>query len=376
MRAAPLVRVWVLSMFARWHRMLSHARAHRLSSGAVVLAALIGLAMLVGSAQSAPVLGALDWLSKNEILVGIAAALYALPFVIRHRTHLASEHAQSWLRATPLPSRAFRAAAGLRVALAVAAQIVVAGVLMIAATIAAGRSAFDLTVTIGWLIGGLLLGSLIGAAWRLKQPGCDREESRFIPKARVHRSQPSLAGLARWPIAKALAWHRPENSRVLFIVAALSVPVGASALIGLAILATWTLGSYLVAVVRAVPVVANEAAGWLRPTTLPFASFAWAIGRRAFVHQFIGAVLFGGLFLMLGGSLAGVAYFSVLWLALTLMIGMIGLRQSYLALPANGRILLSVLVVLAAESRGRGWGLPLAALLTAVHTKGVNRGNA
>lgn len=376
MRAAPLFRVWVLSMSARCRRVQSHARAHRWSAVAIALAALIGVAMLLGSAQSAPVRDALDWLSKNEILVGIAAALYAIPFVIRRRTHLASEYAQSWLLATPLPPRAFRMAAGLRIAGAVAAQIVVASVVLIATNAAAGRTVSDLTVAVVWLSGGLLLGSLVGVAWRLKVPGRGHEESRFIPRARVHRSQPSLAGLSRWPIAKALAWHRPENSRVLFIVAALSVPVGASALIGVSILATWTLGSYLVAVVRAVPVVANEAAGWLRPTTLPFASFAWAIARRAFVHQFIGTVLFGALFLVLGGTFAGVAHFAALWLMLTVMIGMIGLRQSYLALPANGRILLSTLVVLAAESRARGWGLPLAALLTAVHARGVRREHA
>lgn len=356
--------------------MIGQLRAHRAVSVAIALGASAGIVILVGSARTPAVRDALDWLSKNEILVSIAAALYALPFVIRSRTHLMSEYMQSWLLATPLSPSAFRAAVGLRVVLAVVTHIVASTGLLLVTGVAAGRGVADLAVVIAWLIGGMSLGSAVGAMWRVKRAGRDREDSRFIPKARVRPSHPSLAGLSRWPIAKALAWHRPENARVLFIVAALSVPVGASALIGLTILATWTLGSYLVAVVRSVPVVANEAAQWLRPTTLPFASFAWAIGQRAFVHQFIGTLLFGTLFLLLGGTPAGVAYFAALWLALTVMIGMIGLRQSYLALPANGRILLSVLVVLAAESRARGWGLPLAALLTAAHAKGVSREHA
>lgn len=374
MRAAPLLRVWSLSMSARWRRALSQTRAHPTLTVAVVLGAFAVVALLIGSARSPAVRDALDWLSKNEILVGIAATLYALPFVIRLRTHLMHEHAQSWLVATPLPPRAFRVAAALRVALAVIAQTIVASALWTAIAAAAGRPLRNHLPAIAWLVGGLLIGSLVGAAWRLRKVARDREESRFIPKARPHTSRPSLAGLSRWPIAKALAWHRPENSRVLFIVAALSVPVGASALVGLAILAVWTLGSYLVAIMRAVPSVATEAAMWLRPTRLPFASFAWAVGQRAFVHQFIGTALLGAVFLMLGGTPTGVAYFAALWLALNIMIGMIGLRQSYLALPANGRIVLSVLVVLAAESRARGWGLPLAALLAAVHMKGANRG--
>jgi hypothetical protein len=87
-------------------------------------------------------------------------------------------------------------------------------------------------------------------------------------------------------------------------------------------------------------------------------------------------VLFAAITVLVGAAPADVAYFASLWLSLTIMIGMIRLRQSYLALTSSARTFLSVLLVLAAESRARGWGLPLAAALTLVQLRGVARERA
>jgi hypothetical protein len=335
---------------------------------------LLGGVALFSFARSSIVREAIEWLATNQILVGLSATLYAMLFVVRRRAHLRAEQSQSWLIAAPIPVRAFRRVTAIRVALAIAGQALLLIALLIGLGFANQYAPADLSHAIGGWIIGIALGSFIGASWPQKLAVQRTEASRFVPKASAKPTAPSLAGLSRWPIAKAVAWHRPENSRALFIIAALSVPVGAPALLGIAILAVWTLGSYLIAVMRAVPAVAREASIWLRPTTLPFASFAWAIGRRAFVHQFIGTVLLAAVFVFLGGRIADVVYFAGLWLALTVMIGMIGIRQSYLSLSSSGRTLLCVLLVLAAESRARGWGLPITAILMLAHMRGGTRG--
>jgi hypothetical protein len=367
--------VWKLSQAARWRRLRDQARTHAVLTTTLVTAAFAAAALLLMTARSPAIRDALSWLIQNLPLAGLSSALYALLFVARRRAHLRAEHADSWLLAAPIPRRAFVSIAVIRIGLAVSVHALV----LVAATMTFGLANHyaigDLRLLVGAMLLGVVAGSILGAVWPVKQVA-RHEESRFVRKVRNRAMLPSLAGLSHWPIAKAIAWHRPENARVLFIVAALSVPVGTPALLGIAILAVWTLGSYLLAVVRAMPVVAREASIWLRPTMLPFGSFAWAIGARAFMHQAVGTVLLSVVFVSLGGGIADVMYFASLWLAATLMIGMIAIRQSYLSLPSFGRSLLSVLVVLVAESRARGWGLPVAALLAMAHMRGTSRGRA
>ena len=104
---------------------------------------------------------------------------------------------------------------------------------------------------------------------------------------------------------------------------------------------------------------------------MPFALFAKSIGIRALVHQVVGTALLGGVFVLIGAHLADVLYFASLWLGLTFMIGIVALRQSYLALPSLARMLLSIVIVLIAESRVRGWGLPLALVVAGFHMRGA-----
>jgi hypothetical protein len=326
MHSSPLIRAWRLSIATYGRRLLLRIRTHGWLSGALALAALIAI---VYAATSSIAADTVAWLAKNEILVAIAAALHALLFVTRRRTRLMREHAQSWLRAAPLPPNAFRVVAALRIALAVLVQLLIASGLLLGAAFATRRPVPTLIASLLWLIAGLLLGSLVGAIWRLHSVPRKKPASRVLFKPRSHAARPSFAGLSRWPIGKALAWHGPENTRVLFILAASSVPAGTSAWFGLIILAMWTLASYLVAVARAVPAVANDATVWLRPTPISFAAFAYAIARRAFVHQLIGTAVLGTVIFLLGGTFAHVAYAASLWVMLTVVVSVIVLRQRF-----------------------------------------------
>jgi hypothetical protein len=304
--------------------------------------------------------------AQHALLAGLAAFVYALLFTIRHSAHLKSSYAQSWLRSTPVPPSSYRVAIAARLAVSAAATLIPA-VASMAVLLASSGHAADAPSVLGWLAGSFCVGTVAGACWRVPEHEREQAESRYVLSLRPRAAGPSLEGLARWPIAKALAWHRPEHARVLFIVAALSVPAGTSALLGMAILMIWSLGSYLAAVARAVPAVAREAASWLRPTMVPFGAFAWAILRRALIHQLIGTSVLCAILVAAGLRMSDAVYIGALWLTLSAMIGTIGLRQSFLALPSISRTLVSIGLALAAESRARGAGCVIASIVTLAH---------
>jgi hypothetical protein len=366
-----LLTVLKLSLTARWRRFWAEANAHRALSFAILAAVATSVLIVMSVARTPAVRDAIEWATKNEFLVGLVASLYSLLFVARTRAQLRQERSASWLIATPISSRAFAVTAAIRITIELVLQAATVATTILALASINDQPLHALGVAAGALAAGMFVGAVLGTLWPLRQGAKRNEESRFVRKVRAMPMTPSLAGLSRWPIAKAIAWHRPENSRVLFILAALSVPVGTPAFVGLAILAVWTLASYLLAVVRAVPVVAREASIWLRPTSLSFSAFAGSIGTRALMHQACGTALLGSVFVLLGAHIGDVLYFSGLWLGMTAMIGTIALRQSYLALPSFGRTILSVLVVLITESRARGFGLPLALVVMGFHMRGV-----
>jgi hypothetical protein len=372
----PLLNVWTLSSGTRCRRVFARLSSHWFLSCIAGVIALLGLATVISKVSAGALRGPVTWVTHHDELTALAVFMYAIQFVVRRRAHLASEHSQSWLLATPLPPRTFQLASALRIALEVFAHALLAQAVLVAVAIASDQLRASLAMPLLWIVVGWLLGGLVGAVWRLKCRTSDSEHSRFIIDVKTPPSIPSLSGLSHWPIAKALVWHRPEHARFLFIAAALSIPVGASALLGLAILTVWSLGSYLLALARSVPDVAQEAATWLRPTTLPFASFAWAVTRRALLHQIVGVGLLGTVSIVLGAQPASVVHLASMWLLLTIMTSMIGLRQSYLGSSAKGSILLSILVIIAAELRARGSGLFLAAVVSACCARGVNRGHA
>ncbi|HVF18535.1 MAG TPA: hypothetical protein VNA21_16550, partial [Steroidobacteraceae bacterium] len=331
----------------------------------------VGLTAIALVARSSMARQALQWMVQHPVIVSLAASIYTLLLVRRLRLRLALEYTRSWLRAAPISSRSFSAMAALRIASNVFMHLTVLSVLVVSVSLVVTQ---PVASTLLPLLCGVLIGVALGTL--LPRPSVSQhstENSRFLIRGRHVASRPSLDGLSMWPIAHALAWHRPENSRFLFIAAALSVPVGSSALLGLAILATWSLASYLFALARAVPDVAKEAALWLRPTSVPFGSFAWAITRRVLAHQLIAVTLLGGVAVAAGGTILSVLYFCAMWLLISAMIAMINVRQHFLALPPLLRTVIATGLVLAAESRVRGWGAGLAIVISFAHLRGPTR---
>jgi hypothetical protein len=363
----PLFDAWLQTNKTRVRRLVGPQTHLGL---VIALIALIGLISIGLIARSSIAHQALAWIAQHRLIAALSAGVYTLFLVRRQRLHLTLEYTRSWLRAAPFPSRSFVAMTALRVALNVLVQATLVTVLVVSAAVLANQPS---TATLWPLLCGLIAGAIVGAVWPESSAPRQSANSRFIFRVQHVAHAPSLDGLSRWPVAHALAWHRPENSRVLFIAAALSVPVGSSAVLGLVILATWSLASYLFALVRAISEVAREAALWLRPTSVAFHSFAWAITRRVLVHQLIGLSVLGSVAIVAGGTFLNVIYFCVLWLLVTAMIALINVRQQFVGMPSLLRTVTAVALVLAAESRPRGWGAVLAMLITIVHLRGSSR---
>jgi len=80
-----------------------------------------------------------------------------------------------------------------------------------------------------------------------------------------------------------------------------------------------------------------------------------------------------GVAIAAGGTIFSVIYFCSMWLAIASMIAMINVRQHFLSLPSLVRTVVAVALVLAAESRIRGWGAALAISVAVVHLRGPTR---
>jgi hypothetical protein len=186
-------------------------------------------------------------------------------------------------------------------------------------------------------------------------------------------TRPSAAGLSRWPVAQALAWARPENARLLLATAILTIPGGVGPLAATGLLASWIVVSYLGALLWAVPRVARAASDWLRATPITFWSFAWPLARRMLLHQLGGTLIGVAVMLMLGTAPSTAVYAGTVWLTLVVLVTTLSFAECYRARSPVAKITLSMLAVLLAEQRGRGWGISLAILLAALHMRGGTR---
>lgn len=362
----PLVEEWWQARKTRVRRLAADIESRISIVVVLVLVAAAGFFAVAALARSALALIAYQWCANHPLLVALAVGLYALLLAMRLRSNLSLEYAQSWLRSTPISARSFAAMIAMRIAINIVVQAALTGAIALLFALAARRATVPLLLP---LLGGFAIGGVLGAICPQPSMRQASEASRFVLKA-PHNDAPSLEGLSRWPVLAALAWHRPENSRWLFIAAALSVPMGSSALLGVAILAVWSLGSYLLALVRCLSSVAAQAAHWLRPTTISFPRFAWALVRRVLIHQCIGTVIFCAALIAVGANVGDALYVGSVWLSLVCMMSAIGTSRAFLARAPTVRTVASVAAVLATESAARGFGIALSALIALAHVRG------
>jgi hypothetical protein len=369
LRRYPLGLTTAIAFVNRAERLFT-ARRGRAVAVAMGLAFLAGLlaALLATTGRAAFIVQ--QALSYGGILVA-ASGLYGASLISTRRRKLELVRARSWLIATPRVAGASSATTALLTIVPLVWRLAV----FVAFTSLLSLNA-AVTIEQSLRLGALTtVGAVFGAlcGWALSRPSATRrrEGSRYTPRPKRNPAPmaPSGAALSHWPIAQAFAWGRPENARLLLGAAVLTVPAGSGLLGALFILVTWIVGSYLVALLIAIPRVAQSASEWLRSTPISFWEFAWPLARRALLHQLCGATIGSSVLLMLGSGLSTAVYFGTLWMILVVLTAVISLADCYRARSPGVKTTLSLLTVLLAEGRAQGWGLSLALLLTALHLR-------
>lgn len=303
-------------------------------------------------------------------IVIVASALYAALPISGHRRNAETARATSWLIATPRMSRQSSSVTPLMIILLplwpLAVGVACALLLSLDSKVAVGQSL--------QLIALITIGSIAGAScgWWLSRRATTRwmEVSRHTPLMKIAtHPMPSNAALSEWPIVQALASGRSENARLLLGTAILTVP-GGTGVIGLLItLVTWVVGSYLVALLIAIPIVARSASRWLRCTPITFWAFAWPLARRALLHQLLGTLIAIGVMMTIGASPLTALYCGTLWLTLVVLTGALSLADCYRAHSPTVKLTLSVVAAALAEERNHGLGISLALFLTALNLR-------
>lgn len=359
----PLLREIALRAGSRLHR-----RRGVLALSAIAIAAVALLTWSSAASLYEPMRQLIELLSRFGFVMGALAAGHAVLLVSKHRRLVLDEYRTSWLSAAPISRGTINRVIVLRVAakavVHLAIILAVLSALHLLAGIPVSTSPLTPLVAAGFAAGGVigwLLPHRVRNGW---------EASRYAPRLREHANEPGGArALAHWPIAQVFAWQRPENSRFVVVAVLFSVQGGSSIAGGLAVVAAWLLAIYLVSLLQAVITSGRAAARWLRTTPIPFATFAWSIGKRALLHQLIGVSIGAVLGVMLGGPAAMILYLSALWMTIVLCVPAVTLAASYRGEYAPFKLALSIAGLAAVETRAHGWAIPLALAMAALYVR-------
>jgi hypothetical protein len=295
-------------------------------------------------------------------LVAALTALHAAMTVARRYRRVKAARATSWLTAAPI--RSTRIADALAVSAPLLLQWLALMLLLAMAAMDEVAQPASLLLAASFTAG--MIGGAACGKWLARSRSRERyEESRYVPAARMdlRAMRPSDAALSRMSGRRALAWSRPENSRLLLLVALFAVQGGSTILQALAVIAMWTVAGYLGSLLAAVAQVAREAGAWLRSTPIRFHEFAWPIARRALLHQALGTLVAVVVMVALDAPISLALYYAALWLTMVVLISAISLAESYRANSPALRLSVSLTALTAIEAREQGWSIPLAALL-------------
>jgi hypothetical protein len=347
-------------------------RNRRRAASAIGGAAIACFALLYAAVTNAGSVELIEPLLSYWPLVALLAALHAAMMTARGLHRFETTRSSSWLASAPVAISRVRLAERLLAIAPVLLQwIGISGLIAIlaAAEAASPRSALTLIAAMSV---GAMAGSLAGLWAPRSRSRSPFEASRYVRAVRVAdlaTVRPADAALSRWPVNLTLSWGRPENSRVLLVIALFAVQGGSSILSGLTVVAMWVVAAYLGSLLAAVTQVAREASAWLRSTPMRFHAFAWPIARRALLHQLLGTTGAAGVMMALGASPAMAFHISASWLGVVVLVCSINLASFYRAGSPTLKLALSLSAVAAVESREHAWAIPLTALLTVWHLR-------
>lgn len=326
----------------------------------LIVMALVFGAYAAECRQAAAVAG--RWVDRYALLLSALVAVNAAILVSRSRWRHKHSQQSSWLAAAPIEAASVQRWILLRVLITSLGALAAIEALLFVIGVLAGA---DVRIShAAGLIGGAFVAGCI-PGWFARQGRMPAHAgSRYVPR---HGRVIPAGAFSRWPIAQALAWHRPENSRFVLAAALLAVQGGSTIAVGLGVVGFWLLGTYLVVLLHSTFVVGREAASWLQSTPMSFARFAWPLARRMFVHQAVGSLAASGIGLLLGASPVMLAYLAVLWMTLIGTTTAVSLADSYHRRHPPFKWTLLAAVAALAELRQRGTGIVFALLVAGAH---------
>jgi hypothetical protein len=358
----PLFRARLLEWRNAYRRIGGTAIA-LLAGGAIAVAAALPVAAARWREPARRISALIDAYAP---MLAALAAVHAILLVARCKQRQRDMRRLSWLAAAPIAESTHRRWIVLNVLLAALRHLAIVIAILGAVSLLAGSAA---SISMSLIAAGFCAGAVVG--WYLPpRDDSRREESRYSRRLRSQGStRPSDRALSHWPIAQAVAWHRPEHSRYVVLAALCAVQGGSSMLVGLCVVITWLLAAYLIVLWQTTLRVGREAAAWLQSTPIGFAQFAWPLARRSLAHQAIGSLVLAGIGLMQGAPPAMTAHLLVLWLALIAGATTISLADSYCRRRSRLKLWLSAAGLAAIEWRQQGGGVAVALLAAVWHVR-------
>ncbi|HEY8051533.1 MAG: hypothetical protein ACHQD6_08150 [Steroidobacterales bacterium] len=302
-----------------------------------------------------------------SILVGFQASV----LIHLARRKWTRHYSSNWLATLPVTRRQFLAITALRSLLSAALMLGLAPAAVLLARLCVPGSAAVTSVLLTGIGIATATGALLG--WFL--PARDTQRSDCVPRHAPgpEASLKGLAALSHWTQTQTGMWLQPRSLARLLLPAMLLLPMGTSGNVAIALLCLWSLAIYLFVLLRAMVHVARDGASWLRPTSVTFYRFAWAVARRPLFKQLQWTVSAAVLLIALGCQPQLAARVAEWWLALVTLTSGIALSRAYQSKTMRLRLIASVCVLAVLERFKQHLALPCALLISACYVREAAR---
>jgi hypothetical protein len=141
-----------------------------------------------------------------------------------------------------------------------------------------------LSVGVGWILGGLGAGAVLGRLVPLPRPEELPPGSRYVPQPRPVRvavPRGSLAALGIWPVRQMFASARPKAVAQTLVPVLVMMPLGTQADAALVVIGIFAATGSFLLLLAALVTVGRWAARWLRPLPVRGVDVASALVVRA-----------------------------------------------------------------------------------------------
>jgi len=345
---------------AWWIEALCRLRLHARTLAIGILVALALMIYLTG--RFAPMV--LDTAISHPVILSLLVAVESSVLAQLGRRRWDIAYCSNWLSTLPVSRRQLNGMIALH---AIRYPVVVLTLLIFAALL------IHAPMT---LLAGLGIATVAGTVLGWFMPQQAGEDSA-LPLAALGR-QPAgppltatLASLSGWSAAQARLWLRPRSiSRVLLPVM-LSLPMGTSGNLAIALMTLLMLMAYLCVLLFAMRKVVREGEAWLRATPVDLTRLAVAVLTRPLLQQLQWTLLATVLFVALGTPPVAAVRLAEWWLAIVLLTSGVYVGHIRHGQPVTSRLIVSFGTLVVLDRVKQHLAVPCALLISAWHLRKV-----